>query len=79
MFTLYLKSADISIFFASSELSSASESKGGIFVIWAGPVRLMKSSASELGLRFPKCTISFSEYIFEITLSVRLANRQINK
>ena len=41
MFTLYLKSTDISICFASRELSSASESKGGIFVIWA---------ASELGL-----------------------------
>ena len=36
MFTLYLKTADISISFASSELSSASESKGGIFVIRAG-------------------------------------------
>ena len=46
MFTLYLKSANISISFASSELSSASDSKGGIFVIWAG----LNLNLSALGL-----------------------------
>lgn len=61
MFTLYLKTADISICFATSKLnlanysgSLASELKGQIFMIWANLnlnlVWFMKSSATELGL-----------------------------